>query len=79
MTKFAAIMALAASASALKLDQINDPTNIDIGLNDGASKENYRAAFDEFAIDYNKQNIERGDKNPSSDEFTQPLCAIGGQ
>ena len=42
MTKFAAIMALAASASALKLED----NNIDIGLNDGASIENFRDNID---------------------------------
>lgn len=75
MTKFAAIMALAASASALKLSD-ND---IDIGLNDGAAKENFRENIDQFAINDVKLEIERHDVDKSDDEFTQPLCAIGGQ
>jgi hypothetical protein len=76
MTKFAAIMALAASsASALKLSD----NNIDIGLNDGAAIENYRDGIDEFGINDVKLEIERSDVDKSKDEFTQPLCAIGGQ
>ena len=74
MTKFAAIMALAASASALKLTD----TNIDTGLNDGASGQNYQPG-DEFVINYEAQNIKRLDRNSGEDEYTQPLCAIGGQ
>ena len=74
MTKFAAIMALAASASALKLYD----SDIDTGLNDGASEQNYRLG-DDFVIDYEANSIERLDRNPGDDEFTQPLCTIGGQ
>ena len=74
MTKFAAIMALAASASALKLTD----TNIDTGLNDGASEQNYQLG-DEFVINYEAQSIKRLDRNSGEDEYTQPLCAIGGQ
>lgn len=75
MTKFAAIMALAASTSALKLTD----TDIDIGLNDGASIQNYQHG-DEFTIDYVENSIDRvGDRTPGDDEYTQPLCAIGGQ
>jgi hypothetical protein len=54
MTKFAAIMALAASASALKLTD----TNIDTGLNDGASKQNFRPG-DDFVIDYEANSMLR--------------------
>ena len=75
MTKFAAIMALAASASALKLSD-ND---IDIGLNDGAAVENFRDNIDEFGIDRVNLEIIREDVDKSKDEYTQPLCAIGGQ
>lgn len=75
MTKFAAIMALAASASALKLSD-ND---IDIGLNDGAHIENYRENIDQFGINDVKLEIERHDVAKGKDEHTQPLCAIGGQ
>ena len=74
MTKFAAIMALAASASALKLTD----TNIDTGLNDGASEQNWQPG-DEFIIDYEAQSMLRQDRNKGEDEYTQPLCAIGGQ
>lgn len=74
MTKFAAIMALAASASALKLLD----TDIDTGLNDGASEQNYRLG-DDFIIDYEANSMKRLDRAPGTDEFTQPLCTIGGQ
>ena len=74
MTKFAAIMALVASASALKLLD----TDIDTGLNDGASEQNYRLG-DDFIIDYEANSMNRLDRAPGTDEFTQPLCTIGGQ
>jgi len=47
-------------------------------LNDGAAKDNFRNGIDEFAIMDGGLEIERHDVDKSKDEFTQPLCAIGG-